>query len=666
MSQITEPFPIFYDDDGTPLDDGMIYVGEENQDPRQNPIQVYYDAALTQPASQPIRTLGGRPAYQGAPTNLYVSSAQYSIEVQNRFGTPITGPVTLATGGGAVISSANVTFMQQGTGAEERTAQAKLRERVSPEDFGAIGDGNLHPLSERYTTLAEAQVDYPFATALTQQIDYCAFIAAITSQTFTSHGLYYHSGPEILLKDGAVYRMGSDTIQLKRSVHIRGAGSGMPWTSMAAMRWAAGATAFIVHRYNTIGNTVESVPTTGADGTIIEGIRILGAASTAADAYGGHAIWLRARAMMKNLYIENFRGNGYHIVATAGGSPSEEGNANNFEVHGGRVQGCENGAFIDGADTNAGSFINGDYTANRRWGIWDSSFLGNNYFNVHTDSNGDGRTVDTASAFASYSGNSYQAVPTASGANLIATTPGTNSAIWRLLASGVGGRAIAWTGSNPAGTYRSGGPVYTDNANGRCNLFGQYNESGQGNMFLSPVTIGVGGITDLPSGGAYMRAVNNNFQTESGFVSSGTNPSGKTVTAYLGGDPTNGDIFQWLHSDDNPGWTWRFRRSGADWICDNANSGARVAYTLTGQLTASQFGTGVAQPYLFNVTTLALGPGGEGRKVTYAAAAPTSGGPYAQGEIVFNNAPTAGGKVGWVCTTAGTPGTWKPFGAIDA
>ena len=89
MTQVTEPFPIFYDDDGTPLDDGMIYVGQANQDPRVNPVTVYTDEARTIPIAQPIRTLGGRPAYQGAPINLYVAETAYSIAVQNRFGTPI-------------------------------------------------------------------------------------------------------------------------------------------------------------------------------------------------------------------------------------------------------------------------------------------------------------------------------------------------------------------------------------------------------------------------------------------------------------------------------------------------------------------------------------------------------------------------------------------------
>ena len=42
-------------------------------------------------------------------------------------------------------------------------------------------------------------------------------------------------------------------------------------------------------------------------------------------------------------------------------------------------------------------------------------------------------------------------------------------------------------------------------------------------------------------------------------------------------------------------------------------------------------------------------------------AAPTTG-TWAVGDTVGNSAPTAGGVVGWVCTVAGTPGTWVPFG----
>ena len=44
---------------------------------------------------------------------------------------------------------------------------------------------------------------------------------------------------------------------------------------------------------------------------------------------------------------------------------------------------------------------------------------------------------------------------------------------------------------------------------------------------------------------------------------------------------------------------------------------------------------------------------------------PTSG-RYRVGDIVWNTSPTSGGSIGWVCTVAGSPGTWKTFGAITA
>lgn len=49
---------------------------------------------------------------------------------------------------------------------------------------------------------------------------------------------------------------------------------------------------------------------------------------------------------------------------------------------------------------------------------------------------------------------------------------------------------------------------------------------------------------------------------------------------------------------------------------------------------------------------------------SYGSAAPTTG-THAVGEIVWQSAPTSGGFIGFVCTTAGTPGTWKTFGVIS-
>ncbi len=50
----------------------------------------------------------------------------------------------------------------------------------------------------------------------------------------------------------------------------------------------------------------------------------------------------------------------------------------------------------------------------------------------------------------------------------------------------------------------------------------------------------------------------------------------------------------------------------------------------------------------------------------YADSATPSGGniSWSVGDVVANDAPTSGGYYGWVCTTAGAPGTWKQWGAI--
>jgi hypothetical protein len=58
-----------------------------------------------------------------------------------------------------------------------------------------------------------------------------------------------------------------------------------------------------------------------------------------------------------------------------------------------------------------------------------------------------------------------------------------------------------------------------------------------------------------------------------------------------------------------------------------------------------------------------------GKTWIVASAAPTTG-TWPVGAIAWNSAPTAGGGgspfIGWVCVTAGTPGTWKTFGAVTA
>ena len=137
---IQPPFPIITDIDGQPLEDGYIWIGTAGLNPIGNPISVYWDAALSVPAALPVRTRGGYPMRSGTPARLYVDS-DYSLLVQNKNGSTVYSALTATERYGNVISSADISFLQAGTGAVTRTAQAKMRETVSVKDFGAVGDG---------------------------------------------------------------------------------------------------------------------------------------------------------------------------------------------------------------------------------------------------------------------------------------------------------------------------------------------------------------------------------------------------------------------------------------------------------------------------------------------------------------------------------------------
>jgi hypothetical protein len=141
---IQPTYPIFTDIDGQPLENGYIFIGTANLNPQTNPINVYWDAALTIQATQPIRTLAGYPSNSGTPARLYVNS-DYSIRVQNRNGSLVySAPTATERYNEAVISGVNaqnVTYDPPFTDGVQTNVEAKLAQMVSVKDFGAVGNG---------------------------------------------------------------------------------------------------------------------------------------------------------------------------------------------------------------------------------------------------------------------------------------------------------------------------------------------------------------------------------------------------------------------------------------------------------------------------------------------------------------------------------------------
>jgi hypothetical protein len=100
-----------------------------------------------------------------------------------------TNPPTWVNGGPPAINANNLNIISN----NQRDHQARITSLegtpsngsgsssspfVNVKDFGAIGDGQVHPLSESYATLAAAQADYPQAIALSDSKDWAAHMKA--------------------------------------------------------------------------------------------------------------------------------------------------------------------------------------------------------------------------------------------------------------------------------------------------------------------------------------------------------------------------------------------------------------------------------------------------------------------------------------------------------
>jgi hypothetical protein len=135
---IQVPFPVFQDRDGQPLDNGYVWIGETNLNPQTNPVVAYFDAALTIPAAQPLRTINGYVSRAGTPAQIYVDGVNFSILVQDSKGSMV---YNFPDGTGISPDACGVTYNPPFTGAVQTPVCEKLAETVSVKDFGAVGDG---------------------------------------------------------------------------------------------------------------------------------------------------------------------------------------------------------------------------------------------------------------------------------------------------------------------------------------------------------------------------------------------------------------------------------------------------------------------------------------------------------------------------------------------
>lgn len=161
VQSIQQSFPIFTDIDGQPLENGNIYIGTAGLDAETNQITVYWDAALTTPATQPIRTTGGYPMNSGSPGIIYTGADDYSIKVSNKNNSLVTSSLTK--------TKRNIDkFLSELSGAVSRTYDSKFADHVSVKDFGAVGDGVADDTAAINAAISAATcIFFPAGTYLT-------------------------------------------------------------------------------------------------------------------------------------------------------------------------------------------------------------------------------------------------------------------------------------------------------------------------------------------------------------------------------------------------------------------------------------------------------------------------------------------------------------------
>jgi hypothetical protein len=213
---------------------------------------------------------------------------------------------------------------------------------------------------------------------------------------------------------------------------------------------------------------------------------------------------------------------------------------------------------------------------------------------------------------------------------------------------------------------RDNGQVTAENGGYRSDttsvFIGCYTEAGQGNNEISGESLNIrangvgenaeGGTAPLLSATASLLFNRNGgyrapFGTDKLEVAPSTNRA-----FYIGGrDDLSGALtLNWDETDKE--YQWRYGSAGT--------SGTDGVYAIP----TEDADRGVAG-YVRVQTGLLVGAPGSAITQDRGTAAPASG-TWKRGDIRFNSQPSAGGPAGWMCVTAGTPGTWKAMANLAA
>lgn len=192
--QVVNPYQNFVGLNAVPVQNGYIYIGEENKDPESYPQAVYWDSALTIPASQPIRTTGGYIANAGTPGQLF-TAAKYSIRVKDSTGSLVFYAASSAFSGNYLPLSGGAM-----TGVIDEYKGADIASSTLTDIGAATGN---------YVTITGTTTITALGTAQAGAVRTCRFAAALTI-THNATSLILPGGANITTAAGDVITFRSE------------------------------------------------------------------------------------------------------------------------------------------------------------------------------------------------------------------------------------------------------------------------------------------------------------------------------------------------------------------------------------------------------------------------------------------------------------------------
>lgn len=494
-------------------------------------------------------------------------------------------------------------------------------------------------------------------------------------------------GPTIFFPKG-VYRFNT-TVELHNRVTLLGAGAQDLGTVFV---FPQGTHGFVVNAFNTGEGTAisEEDATTAelstAGGSTFARILFCGAGSVTGKPSARanvDGIWFRAPATMIDCRVWGWPGAGIRIEAWAPedkpSNPELWGDATGWylETTAGNVCG-KSPLRVRGTRASGGKATICNFTTNGWWGFDDHSFGTNVYLGCHSATNGIGTSAVNAlstprSGCKVYHEGAIWRASAVFGEDgdpdpdhlqaLVDTEPGDDSTVWEFFTTkgAIASTTIpAWVAGQSPGRYFPGGGYKISNPAAGHAVIGCYSEDddGGGQYYSGANLYAAGGIqTHMHIGSSYMIGASGIIQPNGG-MKLGTDDLivklADDITTRRGISTFRGEsVWNFFHQNDS-----REVHVGQD--------GEEPAFQITGPYIGAWghtydfglTGTPVGIRNVLHTPTIAIGEEDGARRQTRMTAAPTTG-EWAQGDIVWNRDPTAGGNAAWICTSGGTPGTWK-------